>query len=153
MSSWLYEGLLLFGVLFIPAYLFSTLSQSRHALTNRTALQAFMFVVLGIYFVWFWHRGQTLPMKTWRMRLVDASGHPPSQARAALRYLCAWLWVLPPLAASALLGWQGGKVVVALSVWIALWAMATRLHPSRQFWHDALAGTRMVQLPPPAGKP
>ena len=41
MACWLYEGLLLFGVLFISGYLFSTLSQSRHALDNRHGLQAF----------------------------------------------------------------------------------------------------------------
>ena len=35
MACWVYEGLLLFGVLFISGYLFSTLSQSRHALDNR----------------------------------------------------------------------------------------------------------------------
>ena len=43
-----------------------------------------MFVVLGIYFVWFWSRGQTLAMKTWHIRLVDAQGRPsPNCARWA----------------------------------------------------------------------
>ena len=64
MACWLYEGVLMFGVIFLPAYLFSTLSQSRHALENRHALQAFIFIVVGIYFVWFWSKGQTLAMKT-----------------------------------------------------------------------------------------
>ena len=66
----------------MPGYLFSALSQTRNALNNRTALQAFMFVVLGIYFVWFWSRGQTLAMKTWHIRLVDAQGRPVTQLRA-----------------------------------------------------------------------
>jgi hypothetical protein len=48
MACWLYEGLLVFGVLFIAAYLFGTLSQSRHALDNRYGLQAFLFLVVGI---------------------------------------------------------------------------------------------------------
>src|SRR5256885_8825705 len=64
MACWLYEGMLLFGVVFIAGYLFGTLSQTRNAMDNRHALQAFMFVVLGIYFVWFWSKGQTLAMKT-----------------------------------------------------------------------------------------
>lgn len=38
------------GVVFIAGYLFSTLSQTRHALDNRHGLQAFLFVVFGIYF-------------------------------------------------------------------------------------------------------
>jgi hypothetical protein len=28
---------------------------------------------------------------------------------------------------------------------VALWALASRLHPQRQFWHDALAGTRLIR--------
>ena len=73
MACWLYEGMLLFGVVFLAGYLFGTLSQTRNALDNRHALQAFLFVVFGIYFTWFWSRGQSLAMKTWDIRLVD---HP-----------------------------------------------------------------------------
>ena len=87
MACWLYEGLLLFGVLFISGYLFSTLSQSRHALDNRHGLQAFLFLVIGIYFTWFGHKGQTLAMKTWHMRVVDAHGQALTQKRAFLRYV------------------------------------------------------------------
>ncbi|MFP5445279.1 MAG: RDD family protein, partial [Betaproteobacteria bacterium] len=32
MACWLYEGMLMFGVVFIAGYLFGTLSQTRHAL-------------------------------------------------------------------------------------------------------------------------
>ncbi|MCB1979363.1 MAG: RDD family protein, partial [Burkholderiaceae bacterium] len=53
MACWLYEGILMFGVVFIAGYLFGTLSQTRNALDNRHPLQAFLFVVFGIYFVWF----------------------------------------------------------------------------------------------------
>ena len=76
MACWLYEGLLLFGVVFISGYLFGTLSQTRNAMDNRHALQMFLFVVFGIYFVWFWSKGQTLAMKTWDLKLVDKSGKP-----------------------------------------------------------------------------
>ena len=64
LACFVYEGVLLFGVLMISGYLFSTLTQQRHALLGRHALQGFLFVVLGIYFVWFWsHGGQTVAMK------------------------------------------------------------------------------------------
>lgn len=43
MACWLYEGMLLFGVVFIAGYLFGTLTQTRHAMDNRTALQVFIF--------------------------------------------------------------------------------------------------------------
>ncbi len=148
MACWLYEGMLLFGVVFIAGYLFGTLSQTRHALNNRHALQAFLFVVFGIYFTWFWAKGQTLAMKTWDIRLVTASGNPVSQQRALLRYVASWAWLLPPLAASALWRLSGGESSVIVLGWVAVWAVLSRFHPQRQFWHDAWAGTRLISSAP-----
>ena len=85
----------MFGVVFIAGYLFGTLTQTRHALDNRHPLQAFLFVVFGIYFVWLWSKGQTLAMKTWNIRLVDRQGQAVSQRRALLRYVLSWVWLLP----------------------------------------------------------
>ena len=51
MACWLYEGMLLFGVIFITGYLFGTLSQTRNALDNRHGLQAFIFLVLTIVYL------------------------------------------------------------------------------------------------------
>ncbi len=150
MACWLYEGLLLFGVVFIAGYLFSTLSQTRHALDNRHLLQAFVFVVFGIYFTWFWSKGQTLAMKTWHIKVVDRTGQPVSQPRALLRYLLSWLWFLPPLAFVAPYGLSSGEVTVLTLGWIAVWALLSRFHPQRQFWHDAWSGTRLVHFQPPA---
>jgi uncharacterized RDD family membrane protein YckC len=144
MACWLYEGLLLFGVVFIAGYLFSTLSQTRHALDNRHGLQAFLFLVLGIYFTWFWHRGQTLAMKTWHIRVLDTQGRALSQPRALLRYLLSWLWFVPPLALTWPLGLPALEIALLTIGWIAIWALLSRFHPQRQFWHDALAGTRLV---------
>lgn len=144
MACWAYEGMLLFGVVFAAGYLFSTLSQTRHALDNRHALQAFVFVVFGIYFGWFWARGQTLAMKTWHIAVVDVHGRPISQLRAVGRYLLSWLWFLPPLAVIAPLHLPAGESAVLVGGWIAVWALLSRFHPQRQFLHDVLAGTRLV---------
>ena len=144
MACWLYEGMLLFGVVFIAGYLFSSLSQTRHALDNRPGLQAFLFLVLGIYFTWFWHRGQTLAMKTWHVKVVSAQGLPLSQRRALLRYVLSWMWFLPPLLLTIPLGLPPGSIGLLIFVWIFVWAWLSRFHPQRQFWHDAWAGTRLV---------
>lgn len=148
MACWLYEGMLMFGVVFIAGYLFGTLSQTRNALDNRNALQAFLFVVFGIYFTWFWAKGQTLAMKTWHIRVVDTAGRPLTQARALGRYVLSWLWFLPPLIGVAPFSLPGGEVAVIVFGWVAVWALASRLHPQQQFWHDALAGTRLVHSEP-----
>lgn len=144
MASWFYEGILLFGVGFVADYLLDTLSQSRHGLKNRELRLIFLFVVFGIYFVWFWAKGQTLAMKTWHIKLVDIQGHAVSQIRALARYCLSWVWFLPPLAASTMFGTTVQETALLVTGWIIFWAMLSRLHPSGQFWHDALAGTRLV---------
>ena len=145
MACWLYEGMLLFAVVFVAGWLFSALGQMRDAMDpRRPLLQAFVFVILGIYFSWLWARGQTLAMKTWNIRVVDVHGRPISQMRALLRYLYSWLWFVPPMAAMGLFHLPGRETAILLLGWIAVWALLSRLHPQRQFWHDALAGTRLV---------
>jgi len=152
MACWLYEGILLFGLVFIAGYLFDTLSQSRHALANRSLRMAFLFIVFGIYFGWFWSRGQTLAQKTWHIRVVDTLGNPITQARACWRYVCCWLWFLPPLAAYGA-GVPVWSTLALLTLWICGYALASRLHPQHQFWHDALAGTRLIHHKPPPPRP
>jgi len=150
MACWLYEGMLLFAVVFMAGWLFSTLTQMRNAVDaqRHPMLQAFLFVVLGVYFTWFWSRGQTLAMKTWGIRVVDAQGRPVSQPRALGRYLLSWLWFLPPLAAMAPFRVSGGETAVLLFGWVLVWALLSRFQPQQQFWHDVLAGTRLVRSPP-----
>lgn len=151
MACWLYEGMLLFAVVFVAGWLFSALGQMRSGMDeSRPLLQAFLFVVFGIYFAWFWSRGQTLAMKTWHIRVVDAAGRPLTQARALGRYVLSWLWFLPPLAVLAPLGLPAAENAVLLTGWVVVWALLSRFHPQRQFLHDALAGTRLVSAPPPA---
>ncbi len=145
MACWAYEGMLLFAVVFVAGWLFSTLAQVRSGMDERRhLLQAFLFVVFGIYFAWFWSRGQTLAMKTWNIRVVDRAGRPLTQGRALLRYLCSWLWFLPPLLALAPVQLSVGEYAVLVFGWVAVWAVLSRFHPQRQFWHDALAGTRLI---------
>lgn len=144
MACWMYEGMLMFGVVFISGYLFGALSQTRNALDNRHGLQAFLFVIFGIYFTWFGSKGQTLAMKTWNIRLVDASGKPVTQARALGRYLLSWLWILPPLVALSWFTVSVGETVLLSLGWVAVWAVLSRFQPEQQFWHDAWAGTRLI---------
>lgn len=144
LACWLYEGMLLFAVVFVAGYLFSSLSQTRHALDNRHAHQAFVFVVLGIYFTWLWAKGQTLAMKTWRIKVVDTRGQPLTQGHAFVRYLWSWLWFVPPLLVAWLFGLTGAETGVLVVGWVLVWALLSRFHPQRQYLHDVLAGTRLV---------
>jgi len=148
LSCWMYEGVLLFGVIFISGYLFSTLSQTRHALDNRHGLQFFVCLVLAVYFTWFWHKGQTLAMKTWHVRLVDVNGQALTQRRALLRYALSWVWFLPPLVFAQLSHASTLITLLACLIWVFVWAILSRFHPDRQFWHDHWSGTRLIDVRP-----
>ena len=119
-----YEILLLSGVLavcFILPHLL--LGAFAHRAAPATTLWAHLFLVMLVYFVGFWsHGGQTLAMKTWRIRLVTQGGRAIRPAQALLRYLLCW----PSLAL--------GGIGMA-------WALVDR---DGQFLHDRIAGTRLI---------
>jgi uncharacterized RDD family membrane protein YckC len=146
LACFVYEGVLLFGVVTITALVYAVLTDQRHALSGQVGLQAVVFVVLGLYFVGFWStRGQTLPMQTWHIRLLTTSGEPVSRLRALGRYLAAWLWFMPALVGLWIGGLSsGGLAFLVMLGGVLVWAALSRLHPKRQFWHDALCGTRLV---------
>lgn len=155
MMCFLYEGVLLFGVLMIAGYLYSSLTQMRHALHGKLGLQMFLFTVLGIYFTWFWtHGGQTVAMRAWHVRLVSATGGPVSQGRALARYVLSWLWFLPALVALWLTGLSGGAAISAtLAIGVLGYALLARALPDAQFWHDTICGTRLIDARPAASTP
>jgi uncharacterized RDD family membrane protein YckC len=152
LACFVYEGVLLFGVLMLAGLVYGVLTQQRHALVGMHGLQVFVFLVLGSYFSWFWsHGGQTVAMKTWHIRLLTKDGQPVPAARAALRYALSWLWFLPALAWSYLADVRSGAVIaLAATLGVLGYAALSRLNPQRQYWHDLLCGTRLTQCTPPA---
>ena len=124
LASMLYESVLLFAIGFLATWLFQFAAGTLRIEGWRThVLQLFLITVFALYFLWCWLRsGQTLAMKTWRIRLVAKDGHGRIAPRAALlRFLYALLLV------PTLLG--------------ILWALVDR---DRQFLHDRLAGSLLV---------
>lgn len=124
LASMCYESLLLLGVLATLLVLpHALLGAFTHRLASPVILQAHCFILLLIYFLWFWSNGgQTLAMKTWRIRLLSRNGRTVRPAQAFLRFLLCW--------PSVILGGIG-----------ILWALVDR---DRQFLHDRLAGTQLV---------
>ncbi|MDR2186912.1 MAG: RDD family protein [Azonexus sp.] len=119
--SMLYEGLVVFAVLLI---FFLIPEAALSGYLGHTASPRLMWLhallLLMIYFVWFWlHGGQTLPMKTWKLRLTNADGAPLRPLQAVFRYLAAWPSIL----------------LFGIGI---LWALLDR---DRQFLHDRLAGS------------
>lgn len=152
LGSLLYDWLVIDAVMLLVVAIFSLVTTAAPALPHqRPLLLALCFLVIGGYFTYCWRNGQTLAMRAWRIRIEDAAGRPLSWGRACIRYLLAWVWIAPPLALVAAVKPYSHSVSSALSVsagavlvWVLLWALASRLHPQRQFWHDVAAGTRIV---------
>ena len=145
----MYEAVLLFGVIFLASYLFDTLTQSRDALMLRHGRQAIVFLAVGVYFIMCWRkRGQTLPMKTWNIRLIDRNGLTPTLGRLIVRYVL--LWPLPLLAsllvllASRMTGYSSTDLLIVFAPFsIFVW---TWFDAEQQFLHDRLLGTRLVNV-------
>lgn len=149
-ASMMYEGILLFGVVFLADYLFDTLTQSRSGLTLRHGRQFIVFVAIGVYFIMCWRaRGQTLPMKTWNIRLVDRDGRTPPLSRLVLRYILAWplplLFAQVVWALSRNTGYSSTDLLVVFAPFtLFIWPW---FDAERQFLHDRLLGTRLVDAP------
>ncbi|MDP3537718.1 MAG: RDD family protein [Azonexus sp.] len=123
LASMLYEGLVVFSILLIGFWIPQALLSGIGIVFNARGLWLHVFVLLMLYFLWFWlNGGQTLPMKTWKLRIVNSDGSPPRPAQALLRYLAAW------------------PSIVLFGLGIA-WALIDR---DKQFFHDRIAGTRIV---------
>ena len=122
--SLVYESILLCAVLFVSSYLFLSIARDAQSGWLRTMFQLYLLAVCGAYFLFCWTRtGQTLPMKTWRLRLTAESGRALTFGTALRRYLFA----IPGMLSGASL----------------LWALFDKEH---QFLHDRLAGTRIVRI-------
>lgn len=119
-----YEALLLLAVLFVATCLFLALFGSAVQPPRRYGLQLWLLVVVGIYFIGFWtHGGQTLAMKTWRLRLVMNGGNAIDWRTALLRFI----YCLPSIG-------LGFGIV---------WALIDK---EGKFWHDRMAHTRLQHI-------
>lgn len=147
-ATMVYEGVLLFGVTFAAGLAVLALSGWSTPVSGvrRLILQAALFVVIGAYFVWCWSRsGQTLALKTWKLRVVDRDGHNPSLARATARYLLSWTLFLPGLAYIAAFEPSRNGSFVALALGFGVLLIPAIVDPERRLLHDRWTGTRIVR--------
>lgn len=130
--SLLYETLLVSAIALAGMVPFVLIADSLDPTLRRPLAQIYLVVLAGAYFVWHWTRsGQTLAMKTWRIRLVTLNGDRVQAPRALCRYALALV--------SAGLAGAG-----------FLWALIDR---DRQFLHDRIAGTRLIAVPATRSSP
>ena len=146
MAAFTYEGVVLFGVTMTVGATYSILTHQTHGLHGRNGMQAILFLTLALYFIWFWtHGGQTLAMRSWQIRLVSQQGQAVSLKQALIRFMLSWVWFVPALAAAWLAGWHQSKLLYGtLLLWVAMYALLSTFHPKKQFWHDVVSGTCLI---------
>jgi uncharacterized RDD family membrane protein YckC len=127
LCSLIYEVLVILALgIFLFVLPLAVLSGLTQHSPGPALLWLYLFCLLGIYFIWCWLRaGQTLAMKTWRLRVIDAqTGRSLRPLQAVVRYGMGWIC------------WPTGLAL--------LWSF---LDPDKQFLHDRIAGSRIILLP------
>ena len=120
----LYDFFLLITVLFIASFL--VVIPTGVAPEDRFffLFQAYIFLVAFFFFAWFWTRGgQTLGMRTWKMKLVTEDGSKLTWGKALIRF------------AIAMLSW----LTLGLGFFWSLWDKQHRT------WHDMASKTRLIR--------
>jgi uncharacterized RDD family membrane protein YckC len=121
-----YDVLLLIGVLMLATLVSILLTGGNPVATGEAWYQLLLIAVTALFFVWFWvHGGQTVGMKTWRLRVETQSGEPLTWKTGVLRFVAVILSLIP----------------LGLGFF---WSMIDR---DQLTWHDRLAGTRVVIVP------
>jgi len=118
-----YEALLLSALLLAGSLPFVMLTHETDWGITRPLFQLYLIALIGVYFVWQWRRGRTLPMRTWRLRLVTHDGASLEWKHALKRFLIA----LP------------GTLLLGAGF---LWALVDR---EGLFLHDRMAGTKIIK--------
>lgn len=117
-----YDALVLLAVLFAVTWVVLFLRRGAPVAPGTVWYQLLLAAVSLLFYGWFWtHRGQTLGMRAWRVRVVRADGRALTWRDAASRWSSAWLAALP----------LGAGFV---------WGLVDREHLC---WHDRLSGTRL----------
>jgi uncharacterized RDD family membrane protein YckC len=127
LGAMFYDGLLLLALLMMLSYPYVWLTGgAKPGLLVKTLYQLYLLAICFFYYAGFWVRGgQTLGLRTWRMKLTSNIGGPITWALAFKRFVSGWLSLL----------------CLGLGF---LWMLYDR---DKLAWHDRLSGTKLIQLP------
>lgn len=123
----LYDSLLVVALIFVLSVPLIILNGGEPIPARTFWYRGYVLAIGGGYFAYCWLRGgQTLGMKSWRIRLVSADGGAVSARQALVRV------------ATSLLSWLPAGAGY-------LWSLVDR---DSLAWHDRLSGTRLIRWDP-----
>ncbi len=117
-----YDSLLLFSVLILATLAVLPFTRGE-AVVDNVLYDAYIIVIMFFYFAWHWvHKGQTLGMRAWRLRVVQDNGQSLTWWHALLRFMLAIVSLVP----------------FGLGFW---WIWVDK---EKMAWHDRASGTRII---------
>lgn len=125
-ACFMYDLLVVAAISLMAAAVFiALLGDATHGI-KRYALQLFLWLIVGAYFVWCWHKtGQTLAMQTWRLKIVNQHNQLLGMPILFKRYVLATMSLM-------LLGLG------------FLWVIIDR---DKLYLHDRLLNSKIVFIP------
>lgn len=125
LAAMLYDGFLLLATLFLASAVVLPLAEDGAITTGNPLYTSYLFIVCFFFNAWFWMRcGQTLGMRTWKIRVQSIHGSGMSWWQALLRFLIAILS----------LGCLGLGY---------FWMLIDKQHRT---WHDIYSETKVIKL-------
>ncbi|NOX08523.1 MAG: RDD family protein [Gammaproteobacteria bacterium] len=125
LAAMVYDAFLLLATLFLAAALVLPLAEDGAISAGNPLFTSYLFIVCFFFNAWFWTRcGQTLGMRTWKIRIESVNGGPISWWQALLRFLIS-------LVSIAFLGLG------------YFWILIDKKNRS---WHDIYSETRIVKV-------
>lgn len=128
MMAVIYDLFLLIALLFIATALAMALNHG-NAIEPGQALYpfyvAYLLLISFCFYGWFWtHGGQTLGMKTWKMKLRQENGDAVTWTLSLIRFI------------TALLSWSMAAIGF-------IWSL---LDPKKRTWHDIASHCVLIDL-------
>lgn len=118
-----YDALLLLALLFLATALVLPFNDGEAFSSSQYFFPFYILLVSYLYYAWFWtHGGQTLGMKTWKIKIQTIDQKPVTWSLAFKRFILAMVsW-----------GFAGLGF---------LWIFIDK---RKLTWHDKLSGTQLV---------
>jgi len=125
LAAIVYDGFALFAVCFVAGAIAVAAHRGQAISANSWWFTGYLLLASYGYFGYCWRRGQTLGMRCWKIKIVDAtSGGAPSWRQTAVRFFIALI----------------GGLILGFGFW---WAALNR---DRRAWHDSASGTRLIRI-------
>ncbi len=124
LAAIVYDSFAVFAVCFVASGIAVALHHGQAIANGSWWFTASLGLVCYGYFAHSWRRGRTLGMRSWKLRVVDATtGNAVSWRQTLLRFVVA------------LLGW----LPAGMGYWRSLW------DDEQRTWHDLVSATRLVR--------